>query len=552
MATINTRVTTFGLADIRGGMGLGFDEASWLTTVFSAAQMIIGPAAAWLSTVFGVRRFLLWSSLIFAVTSLLLPFSRDYKIVIALQFLRGLSVGTFIPSALGFILRSLPPRWWIWGLAAYSFRFVFSQNIAGSLEAYWGDSGNWEWIFWQNTALTPIMTVLVWFGMPRDPVDRVLLRETDWGGIVFAGLGFGLIFTALDQGNRLDWLNSGVVTGLLLAGGLLVGAFLVNEAVVARPLIHLRVAATPNVLVPALLISLYGFGTTATAFVLPDYLTRVQGLRALEIGHVLNWIAIPQFLMVPLVVLLLRVVDARILLAIGFALIGLGSWMDTDLTHDWVNRDFLDSQIVEAAGLAIAITALVTFAVANIVPAQAAAIAATIQTARLFGSRGRQRLHPDPRAGARAGLFLPHRVAARDRLRQHRARARAILEPVRGPRGRQRRRNRARRLHDGAAGPARGLRLGLYRWLLDDRLDFGRRAAAPAAAPTAAAQPADPKPAGLTTNQAGSAVGALDPRAAAHARLQGPRAGARSPAAAARSRRARHGRRAARRTTTRS
>ncbi|HEX7198660.1 MAG TPA: hypothetical protein VF213_04260, partial [Dongiaceae bacterium] len=26
ISTLNTRVTTFGLADIRGGLGLGFDE----------------------------------------------------------------------------------------------------------------------------------------------------------------------------------------------------------------------------------------------------------------------------------------------------------------------------------------------------------------------------------------------------------------------------------------------------------------------------------------------------------------------------------------------
>jgi DHA2 family multidrug resistance protein len=59
--------------------------------------------------------------------------------------------------------------------------------------------------------------------------------------------------------------------------------------------------------------------------------------------------------------------------------------MDTGLTHDWANDDFLPSQIVEAVGLAIGITSLVTFAVSNIKPAQAAAIAATIQISRLFG-----------------------------------------------------------------------------------------------------------------------------------------------------------------------
>ncbi len=62
-----------------------------------------------------------------------------------------------------------------------------------------------------------------------------------------------------------------------------------------HPLIHLRVVAKPNIWVPAVLISIYGFGVTATAFVLPDYLTRVQGLRDLQIGDVLNWIALPQF-----------------------------------------------------------------------------------------------------------------------------------------------------------------------------------------------------------------------------------------------------------------
>jgi DHA2 family multidrug resistance protein len=152
LSSLNTRLTSFGLADIRGGMGLGFDEGSWLTTVFGAAQMVMAPSAAWLSTVIGTRRFLLWTSVIFAATSLLIPLTLDYGTIIALQLVRGLAVGAFIPASLGFILRSLTPRWWIWGLAAYGFRFVFSQNIAGSLEALYSESGAWQWIFWQNVS----------------------------------------------------------------------------------------------------------------------------------------------------------------------------------------------------------------------------------------------------------------------------------------------------------------------------------------------------------------------------------------------------------------
>jgi DHA2 family multidrug resistance protein len=67
-------------------------------------------------------------------------------------------------------------------------------------------------------------------------------------------------------------------------------------------------------------------------------------------------------------------------------MIALGSWLDTELTHDWAGGDFLPSQCVEAIGLAFAITALITYAIANITPSQAAAIAATIQIARLLGN----------------------------------------------------------------------------------------------------------------------------------------------------------------------
>jgi DHA2 family multidrug resistance protein len=160
----------------------------------------------------------------------------------------------------------------------------------------------------------------------------------------------------------------------------------VHEARTAFPLIHLPIVLRSNVWGPALLISLYGFGSTAAGYVLPDYLTRIQGLRDLQIGDTLNWIALPQFVLVPAVALLLRWIDARLMLLLGFATIALGSWMDTGITHDWAGVDFLPSQCVEAVGLAFAITALVTYAIANIVPAQAAAIATVIQISRLLGA----------------------------------------------------------------------------------------------------------------------------------------------------------------------
>ena len=40
ISSLNTRISTFGLADIRGGLGFGFDEGSWITTIFGAATLM--------------------------------------------------------------------------------------------------------------------------------------------------------------------------------------------------------------------------------------------------------------------------------------------------------------------------------------------------------------------------------------------------------------------------------------------------------------------------------------------------------------------------------
>jgi DHA2 family multidrug resistance protein len=58
ISTLDSRITTFGLADVRGAIHAGFDEGAWITTAFTVGQMLIGPVSAWLGMVVGPRRVL--------------------------------------------------------------------------------------------------------------------------------------------------------------------------------------------------------------------------------------------------------------------------------------------------------------------------------------------------------------------------------------------------------------------------------------------------------------------------------------------------------------
>ena len=54
------------LPDITGTLGVSFDEASWLLTIYSCFLFLGVPISIWLAGHFGYKRFLLWTTALFA------------------------------------------------------------------------------------------------------------------------------------------------------------------------------------------------------------------------------------------------------------------------------------------------------------------------------------------------------------------------------------------------------------------------------------------------------------------------------------------------------
>jgi MFS transporter, DHA2 family, multidrug resistance protein len=387
ISTLDSRITVFGLADVRGGVHASFDDGAWITTTLTVGQMLVGPVSPWLGAVFGVRRVLMAAASIFCVSNLLLPFSPNLGSVLACQMISGIASGTFIPLTIGFVVLNLPPRLVIYGVAAYSMNLELSLNVAASVEGWFCDNWSWHWIFWDTALMAPLMLLCVFFGMPRQPINRDLLKSADWAGMLYAALGFSMLYAALDQGNRLDWLNSGLVNALLLGGAILLIAFVVQELTSPRPWINLRYAARGNIPILVLLITFFRFALLSTSYLIPQFLTTVQNFRAIEIGGVLLWIALPQFLLAPTVATILRFVDARLTLATGFALVAVGCFMAGGLTQVWAGDNFLSSQIVQAMGQSLGLTSLVWFFLHHLEPSEVLTFGAVLQTGRLFGAQ---------------------------------------------------------------------------------------------------------------------------------------------------------------------
>ena len=158
-----------------------------------------------------------------------------------------------------------------------------------------------------------------------------------------------------------------------------------SEATDKRSAINLRFLVHGNIPLLGAMLLLFRLVVLSTAYLIPQYLVTIQGYRALETGDVLLLIALPQFVLAPVIGTLLRFMDPRLLMAAGFALIGGACFMAAVLTGAWVGGDFLPSQVLQALGQSFGLTALVWFAARHLSPAEALTFGAFLQTARLMG-----------------------------------------------------------------------------------------------------------------------------------------------------------------------
>jgi DHA2 family multidrug resistance protein len=391
LATLNSRLLSVGLPDLRGSLGLGFDEASWLPTALNMAMMFSGVFVVFLNAFWGPRRILLPAAAIFMLTSLLLPFAPSYPVMLTLVAIAGIASGTFYSLTMTFVLTTLPKRLIIFGIAAYAADIVFISNIASLQEGWYIEHLSWHWIFWTAALFAPVMMVCIYFGIPRRPsVDP----RPSWRGFTYFSLGLALLYGALDQGERLDWFHSGTIVAMSVTGVLFLAAALMRRLIQPNPILKLDFLNTRNIIILALSIFVFKFMHLASVVLVPGFLGNIQDYRPLETGHTLAWVAVPMFLLVLLVAVSIIYTNSRLILTVGLTVGALSCWACAHLDTSWAGNSFVKLELLLAIGLACSYVGLVGSIVLDGLEAGALASAANAATlsgfmhfVRIFGGQ---------------------------------------------------------------------------------------------------------------------------------------------------------------------
>ena len=391
IATLNARLISVGLPDLRGALGLGFDEASWIPTALNMATMFSGVFVCFLSVLFGPRRILFPAAAIFAFASALLPFAPNYWGMLALIIVAGLAAGTFYSLTMTFVLTALPKRLIIFGIAAYAADIVFVSNIATILEGWYVEYLSWRWIFWTAAAVMPVMMVCIYFGIPRRAAAE---PRPSWRGFAYFSSCLALLYGALDQGERLDWFNSGVIVAMVASGVFLLIATLVTRIRQPNPTVNLAFLNRRNTIILCLSIFVFKFTHLATIVLIPGFLGDIQRYRPLQTGHALAWVALPMFAVVWLVALLVIYVNSRLTLSLGLTMAAVAAWFCAHLDTAWAGSSFEILELFLAGGFACTYVGLVSSIVLEGLEAGALASATNAATfsglmhfIRIFGGQ---------------------------------------------------------------------------------------------------------------------------------------------------------------------
>ena len=410
LVTLAGRMLSLGLADLRGHVGIGFDDGAWLDSAYNASLMFIGPFTVYLGGLLGPRRVLLFAAGVFALTSIFLPVIHSYSLLIVALIVAGLTSGTFYPLTLTFALRNIPLRYLPFTIALYATFVDGAVNVAPSLYGFYRDHLSWQWMFWNSAVIAPVMMICIYFGIPPMPPRKKGGPTPSFAGFFYLSLGLALIFAALQQGQRLDWWRSGVFNALFWSGSFLLLCALVRRLRAPNPLVALPYLLKWNTILLGCLLFWFRFTLCTTIILIPQSLA-IRGFEADQIGPAIIWSALPLIPIAFIAALLLsRKFDPRLLLAVGLACTAFAAWLCSQYTAAWAAENFYRTELLVGVGQAFAFIGLVGCIVLQAIFTGGLAkaewvlsLSAFFHVVRLFG-------------GTAGAIYMGHFIAQREKL----------------------------------------------------------------------------------------------------------------------------------------
>jgi DHA2 family multidrug resistance protein len=366
MQALDTTIANVALPHMQGSLQASQDQITWVLTSYIVASAIALPITGWLCTQWGRRKVFIVSVIGFTVASALCGLATSLVGIVAARLLQGVFGAALVPLSQAVLLDINPPEKVGSAMAVWGAGIMVGPILGPMMGGWLTENFDWRWVFFINL---PVGLFALWGIVRYMPESRPKSERLDVFGFVALSVAIGALQMLLDRGELLDWFDS---LEIQLEAAVAVAAFAFFAAhtftvkgisFVNRDLLKDRNFVTSSMF--GFLVGVVLYGTMA---LLPTFLQSLMDYPVVYTGEVTAPRGIGTMIAMLIVGRLVRRVDLRIIMAVGFSLTAVALYQMTHITLQMDSHLIIVSGFIQGLGIGFTFVPLSAAAFATLPP----------------------------------------------------------------------------------------------------------------------------------------------------------------------------------------
>ncbi|MFI5273997.1 MAG: DHA2 family efflux MFS transporter permease subunit [Ktedonobacterales bacterium] len=400
MGVLDITIVSVALPQMQAYFGTDRDTITWVATAYLLSQAAVIPVTGFVSDRLGTKTVFLTALAIFTLGSLLCAIAPSEQWLIAFRVFQGIGGGALFPTGFAIVFRVFPPTERGAASALIGVPVLLAPAFGPTIGGFFTQNFDWRAIFTINLPVgivALILAAVVLHGGARERAESGLEAAAgapaararfDIVGLALSMVGFTALVFGISQAAITGWSDRTVLLSLVVGGGLLV-IFIINELLVADPVMDIRLFLNYTFAAANVLTWVVSGFLFASIYLLPIFFQDVQGHSPLQSGEYVIVQGLGAAIATLIAGRLYNRAGPRILVAIGFILVTAGTYGFTQLT---VNTSWQSLQVwmlIRGLGLGFTNIPLQTLAM-SVVSNRAMARASSLVnvTRQVFGAIG--------------------------------------------------------------------------------------------------------------------------------------------------------------------
>jgi EmrB/QacA subfamily drug resistance transporter len=382
MVVLDNLVVTNALASIRQDLGANIGSLEWTVNAYTLAYAVLLLTGAALGDRFGRKRMFVVGLAVFTAASAGAALAPSTGALITARAVQGIGAAIVTPLTLTLLSTAFPENRRGLALGAWSGISGLGVAIGPLVGGAVTEGISWHWIFWLNV---PIGLALIPVAAARLTESRGPAGMLDGRGLALAGFGLLGVVYAIQHAAGDGWTSAAVLAPLI-AGAVLVAAFLAWETRAAAPMLPLRFFRSRGFSATQVVGFAMMFGVFGSIFLLAQFFQVVQHYSPLEAGiRTLPWTAMPM-VVAPIAGALSDRIGSRPLMATGLALqSGAIAWLASISTPDVPYAHLVAPFAMAGTGMALVFAPAANATLAAVRPAEAGQASGATNAIRELG-----------------------------------------------------------------------------------------------------------------------------------------------------------------------